>query len=211
MKSNRLNSEKMIYRNFVKNNSRRKTMRRYIYLFAALTLLVIGCSEESVVSSNPVKTTDSYKLIKLPAQSGLQVNNIYSDSKQIDGSAGGWLCVKGSYSGGSFGTVTVISTLVFPAGSFSGTKTISMTADDQYCASSFQPGMTFSKSGIYNITYTGVDLTGINPSTVRFVYLKNDGSLEYPSHEGITVDFSTGRISVKNAKLDHFSRYGFVN
>ncbi len=86
-----------------------------------------------------------------------------------------------------------------------------MTADDEYCASTFQPGMSFSKSGIYNISYTGVDLSGVNPSTVRFVYLKNDGTLEYPEHEGITVDFSIGKIAVKNAKLNHFSRYGFVN
>ena len=186
-------------------------MRRYIYLFTALTFLIIGCSEETVVNSGPSQVQNDYKLIKLPAATGLQVNNIYSDSKQIDGSVGGTLSLNGSYSGGPFGTVTVTSTLVFPAWSFSGTKTISMTADDEYCASSFQPGMSFWKSGIYNITYTGVNLTGVNPSTVKFVYLKADGSLEYPSHEGITVDFSKGKISVKNAKLDHFSRYGFVN
>ena len=76
-----------------------------------------------------------------------------------------------------------------------------MTADDEYCASTFQPGMSFSKSGIYNISYSGVDLSGVNPSTVRFVYLKNDGSLEYPLHEGITVDFSSGKNICKECKI----------
>ena len=186
-------------------------MKKYISIVVLLSLFVIGCSEETLVSSNPDSAQNGYKLIKLPTASDLQINNIYSDSKSILGSAGGSLSVQGSYSGGPFGTVTVNSTLVFPAGSFSGTKTISMTADDEYCASTFLPGMSFSKSGIYNITYTGVDLTGINPSTVRFAYLKQDGTMEYPVHEGITVDFVTGKISVKNAKLNHFSRYGFVN
>lgn len=186
-------------------------MKKYISIIVLLGLLVVGCSEESLVNSNPTSAQNGYKLIKLPTASGLQINNVYSDSKSISGSAGGSLSIQGSYSGGPFGTVTVNSTLVFPAGSFSGTKTISMTADDEYCASTFLPGMSFSKSGIYNITYTGVDLTGINPSTVRFAYLKQDGTMEYPVHEGITVDFTTGKISVKNAKLNHFSRYGFVN
>ena len=155
-------------------------MKKYIIILLMLGLYLAGCSDESTVSSVPISNQTSYKLIKLPAATGLQVNNIYSDSKQIDGSVGGTLSLNGSYSGGPFGTVTVTSTLVFPAWSFSGTKTISMTADDEYCASSFQPGMSFWKSGIYNITYTGVNLTGVNPSTVKFVYLKNDGSLEYP-------------------------------
>lgn len=184
-------------------------MRRYIFLFTTLSLFVIGCSNETLVNSDPQQV--NYSLIKLPQQEGMQINNIYSDSKSISGAQGGSLSIQGTYSGGPFGTVTVNASLVFPSNSFSGTKTISMTADDAYCASSFLPGMSFLKSAIYNITYTGVDLTGVNPSTVKFVYLKADGTLEYPVHEGITVDFATGKISVKNAKLNHFSRYGFIN
>ncbi len=186
-------------------------MKKYISIIAVLSLFVIGCSNESVISPNSVSGENSYKVIRLPLSTGMQVNKIYSDSKVIDGSVGGTLSLAGSYAGGPFGTVTVNSTLVFPAGSYSGTKTLSMTADDQYCASTFLPGMSFAKAGIYNITYTGVDLTGINPSSVKFVYLKQDGTLEYPVHEGITVESNIGKISVKNAKLNHFSRYGFVN
>ncbi len=186
-------------------------MKKYISIIAVLSLFVIGCRNDSIISSDPISEQSSYKIIKLPMSTGMQVNTIYSDSKTIDGSSGGTLSLSGSYSGGPFGTVAVNSTLVFQAGSFSGTKTISMTADDQYCASTFLPGMSFAKAGIYNITYTGVDLTGINPSSVKFVYLKQDGTLEYPVHEGITVESAIGKISVKNAKLNHFSRYGFVN
>lgn len=186
-------------------------MKKIIYLFTILPLLLIGCSDDAIISSDPVSQQTSYRLIKLPVVEGMQVNTLYSDSRSIDGSSGGTLSLQGSYTGGPFGNVTVSSRLEFPAGAFSGTKIISMTADDQYCASTFLPGISFSISGLFNITYTGVDLTGINPSTVKFVYLKNDGTLEYPSHEGITVDFNTGKISVKNVHLNHFSRYGFVN
>lgn len=186
----------------------------FVALIASITFLSIvltGCSNDSIINSDPIPEQSSYQIIKLPMSTGMHVNNIYSDSKTIDGSAGGALSLSGSYSGGPFGTVSVTSTLEFQAGSFNGIKTITMTADDQYCASTFLPGMSFAKAGIYNITYTGVDLSGINPSTVSFVYLKQDGTLEYPVHEGITVESAIGKISVKNAKLNHFSRYGFVN
>lgn len=186
-------------------------MKKYISIIILFSLFIIGCSDDSVVNSSPTQLQNNYKLVKLPAHSGLQINNNYSDSKQITGSTGGTLSLQGSYSGGPYGTVTVNSTLEFMGGSFSGTKTITMTADDEYCASSLSPGMSFSLPGIYNITYTGVDLSEINPSTAKFVYLKANGELEYPMHDGIIVDQSIGKIQVINARLDHFSRYGFVN
>lgn len=193
------------------NKQRINTMKTLLSVLLVLGFYFAGCTNEQVISSSPLQKETDYSLIKLPTASGLQINNIYSDSKWISGSQGGSLNIQGSYSGGIFGTVTVNSTLVFTAGSFSGSKNISMTADDEYCSSSFLPGMSFSAPAIYNITYTGIDLTGINPAHVTFVYLKTDGTLEYPLHEGITVDATTGKISVKNAKLNHFSRYGFVN
>lgn len=186
-------------------------MKNIFKISVIVSLLILGCSDQSNFSSNPVQKKANYSLIKLPAPKGLQVNNIYSDTKEIDGSIGGTLSLSGCYNGGPFGTLSVTATLEFPSGSFEGKKTLSMTADDEYCASSFQPGVSFSKAGVYNITYTGVDLSGINPSTVKFVYLRNDGSLEYPLHEGIIVDLAVGKISIQNAKLNHFSRYGFVN
>jgi len=170
-----------------------------------------GCSDESVVSPNTASMQSDHMLIKFPLLTDSLINRIYSDTKQITGCQGGFLSLQGRYSGNPYGIVTVNATLEFTAGSFSGTKNMTMTADGGLCTSSFLPGMSFSKPGIYNITYTGVDLSGINPSTVRFVYLKTDGTLDYPSHEGIIVDQSTGTIQVINARLNHFSRYGFVN
>lgn len=170
---------------------------------------MFGCSEETLVDSSLPASNN--KLVRLPVRQGLSLNSNFSDSKQISGSEGGSLTLQGSYSGGPYGTVTVNSTLTFPAGSFSGAKTITITAEDDYCASSFWPGMSFSQPGIYNLTYTGIDLTGIDPSNISFVYLNNNGDLEYAENDGIFVDFSTGKLQVINARIPHFSRYGFVN
>ena len=35
--------------------------------------------------------------------------------------------------------------------------------------------------------------------------------VEYAVNDGIVVDLSTGTLQVINAKIPHFSRYGFIN
>ena len=71
--------------------------------------------------------------------------------------------------------------------------------------------MVFNGSVVYNVTYSGIDLTGIDPKTVQFAYLASDGSVQYAANDGIVVDLATGKLQVINAKIPHFSRYGFVN
>ena len=86
-----------------------------------------------------------------------------------------------------------------------------MTNDGATCVSTFGPSYVFNLSLTLNITYTGVNLSGINPSTVKFAYLATDGSVKYAANDGIVVDLATGKLQVVNAVIPHFSRYGFVN
>ena len=57
----------------------------------------------------------------------------------------------------------------------------------------------------------GLDLSGVNPANVDFVYLNNDGTIEQIIYENLEVIVSQGCLRVSNAYLPHFSRYGFVN
>jgi hypothetical protein len=198
--------------NLINRNKRSNTMRRYIYLFAMLTLFVIGCSEQSnmLTPVNNVNTTEP-NWIALPQAEGLSVNKEFSTSKWINSYYGGTLSEYESYYGGPFGRVTIDVDAYFPSYSFYGSKNITMIVDDQTCTATFSPHMVFNRSVVYNAVFTGVDLTGIDPSKVKFAYLAEDGSLEYAANEGITVDKSRGKLVVKNAKIPHFSRYGFVN
>lgn len=186
-------------------------MKKYIMVLLVLAFYLVGCSDESIVSSDPVSNQNNYKLIEMPAANGLRTNSVYSVSKDISGNNGGSLNIYDSYSGGQFGMITKDITLTFSAGAFSGTKTISMSIDDLYCTASFLPGISFLKSVVVNVTYTGINLSGINASTLKFVYIKDDGTFEYLLYDSITVDYNTGKLSVKNVKINHFSRYGFVN
>ena len=73
------------------------------------------------------------------------------------------------------------------------------------------PSMVFNKPLIFTITYTGIDLSTINPADVKFAYIAADGSVQYAVNDGIVVDLAIGKLQVINARIPHFSRYGFVN
>ncbi len=107
--------------------------------------------------------------------------------------------------------VLIYAKIEFAPGAFSGTKTITMTLSDENTSVKFGPSMQFNAEVLYNVTYTGLNLKGIDPSTVKFAYLAADGSVQYAKNEGIKVDLSTGTLSVYNALIPHFSRYGFIN
>ncbi len=187
-------------------------MRRSIFLFGLLSLFVIGCSEQSglVAPENKVNTTEP-NWIALPQPEGLSTEANFSTSKWINSYYGGTISEYESYYGGPFGRVTIDVDAYFPRYSFSGSKYITMIVDDQTCTATFSPHMVFSKEVIYNATFTGVDLSSVNPATVKFAYLADDGSVQYAANEGISVDKIRGKLVVKNAKIPHFSRYGFVN
>jgi hypothetical protein len=194
-----------------KTNKGRITMRRSIYLFAMLSLFVIGCSEQSSVLApvNNVNTTEP-NWIALPQAEGIQINTEWPISKKITGSVGGYIGKSVSYTGTS-GKITVQARIDFEAGAFEGSQTITMTLSDQNTSVTFSPSMVFLKAATYNVTYTGINLSGINPSTVKFAYLAADGSVQYAANDGVSVDLATGTLKVSKAKIPHFSRYGFVN
>ncbi|NWF49324.1 MAG: hypothetical protein HXY49_02135 [Ignavibacteriaceae bacterium] len=186
-------------------------MKNLILLPLLLGLFLFGCSQEAEIQSPTDPGSQNFKWIGLPSHSVASTEMEVTQSQDINGSNGGTLNLNYSYAGGPFGTVSVTSTLQFVPGAFSGTKTITETVDDSYCYVSFGPSMSFNSPAIYNITYTGIDLSGVNPNTVEFVYAAPDGSTQVIPNDGISIDLNTGTLTVLNARLSHFSRYGFIN
>ena len=179
---------------------------------AALVSFFFGCDQGSDLTSSvdDIKSENA-NWISLPSNEGMNIENSFTVSKRINGSQGGFLTMYESYSGGPFGTVSIDAELVFEQGAYPGNKDISMTNYDFECASTFEPSFSkFNAVVTYTITYTGIDLSNIDPNNVKFAYIGLNGNLEYAQHEGITVNVSTGTMQVTNAMIPHFSRYGFV-
>ncbi len=186
-------------------------MKNYLLIFALTGLFFYGCANESDITAPEQSINLEPNWIKLPTAEGLQVNTDYTATNRINGTQGGNLGCSFSYSGGNFGQISGFAELVVTFGSFPGMKNISMTLSNENTSVIFGPELNFNSDVFYSVTYTGINLTGIDPQTVKFAYIANDGSIQIAQHQGITVDFSTGKLSVHNARLPHFSRYGFVN
>ena len=186
-------------------------MKFYLLIFAMIGLFFYGCSNESGITSPEQSITLEPDWIKLPTAEGLQVNTDYTATDRINGSQGGYLECSFSYPGGNFGQISGFAELVITSFSYPGMKNISMTLSNKNTSVIFGPEINFSSDVFYSVTYSGINLTGIDPQTVKFAYIASDGTIQIAQHQGITVNFSTGTLSVHNARLSHFSRYGFVN
>jgi len=69
--------------------------------------------------------------------------------------------------------------------------------------------MVFNFPAILNQTFSGLDLTGLNPDNVKLYYLAEDGNYEVMQCDQLIVDVANGTITVVNGKIPHFSLYGF--
>jgi hypothetical protein len=185
-------------------------MKQFISFLFVTLLLILGCEQVTDVNSPPEQILNK-KLIQLPTPIGPGVENDYTQYKDINGATGGWFSATFYYQGGINGTVNIISTLHFYANSFTGTQTILQTFNTETAAITFGPSLQFNVPADYTLTITGLDLTGVNPNTLDFVYIDANGNMYAVQKDYVIMDLSTGMLKVKNAKLNHFSRYGFVN
>ncbi|MDP2362585.1 MAG: hypothetical protein Q8M94_02325 [Ignavibacteria bacterium] len=187
-------------------------MKKFITLMLMVFTLIIGCTPEANVTSPDESAINSQaQLIKLPApKSGLSVEALLTRSKYVNGYYGGTFFEQFEFQT-TTGNVFINSQLVFPSNSFSGGKTITQTFNTETASLEFGPAMQFNIPVKYTLTVSGLDLTGINPATLDFVYVAQNGTITGVVYDSITMDTASGTLKVTNAQLNHFSRYGFVN
>lgn len=65
----------------------------------------------------------------------------------------------------------------------------------------------FNKPLIFNLMITGVDLNGVDPKTIDYVYLAPDGTFQPIDYKQIVIN--NGILIVDDAKIPHFSMYGW--
>lgn len=181
-------------------------MKKYLSIVVLLSLFVVGCSEQIDINSPVEKTANKkVKWLTIP-NSGLAVEGTKTWSKTITGSIGGLF--KGTKSLSS--TVSAYVEVWVPGGSFSGTKTISATLNSSTLYADFAPSpTTFNMPIYYTVEYFGVNLNGVDPNNVDFCYIDGSGNMVKAEYAELFVE--DGWICVVDAKLPHFSRYGFVN
>ena len=177
-------------------------MKKTVLLFLLLGITFLGCNDNL---DNPIvsSSTETNKLNK---------PNLFV-SKLIDGELGGELLLDTTFTDDEGREITVYARLRVLEGSYQGTINISMLANDEDVSIQLFPEMKFYRSVRLDLVYTGVDLKALGFTTtgnVDFAFFANDGNVEPIENDLSHVNISKDQIKVRNAKLNHFSRYGWI-
>lgn len=187
----------------------------------ALTVLVssalvfVGCNTSAPVSSLGSRepggpATRPLQFIPFAKKPG-QLHKIYIVTDYVTYAEGGKL--KLDYDG----DYEFEAELEVPIQSISEDAELSIQIDDESFVLNFdvtfQPhGITFSKPALLTLKADGLDLTNVDPASVKLYYDNPEtGVWEEMEVESVTVDEVKGKVTVKNAKLPHFSRYALAH
>jgi hypothetical protein len=184
-------------------------MKKLLSILTVFTLLFIGCSND-VNINNPTDNLEGWEVVTRSVPEGLQVNTVYTVSKVINGSTGGYLFTGNIEQTKNGTTGCVYGLLSFPAGAFSGTKTITMSLDNKKLNGTFGPSMTFSRPASFSVLFAGVNLLNTQQSDYKFVYWDPSGNSYEIPYTFLYFDKVKGVLGILNAQLPHFSRYVFV-
>ncbi len=183
-------------------------MKLVKYFIALSFLIIIGCSESLVDSNQPqnVQNFAKHNWIALNNQNSASVESNLSASEVIKKNKGGKINLNERA-----GSIKIKAKLDVPKNAFSNDETLLVTVSaDPYSASvNFEPSpYTFDKELSFDLEYDGLNLNGIDKSEIDFGYLAPDGSFVKAEYDKI--DLHNDKLKVKNARISHFSRYGFI-
>ena len=191
-------------------------MYKYLITLTILSLFVIGCSEKSNIVSPVDSSTNNNEIVSnpnwiLPPAENQALKKDVSVSKTIEGDEDSYLEINTSYYAGWHRKITIDASAEFQRDSFSGKKVVSMSVNDEFGATTFSPSGTWKKPVIFNLKITGLNLWHLDLSNVTFVYMSPNGKYYKAEYDRIYINKWWGIIQVVNAKLPHFSRWGFIN
>ena len=176
-------------------------------------VVAIGCDTSTDLTVNPAENnsnTQVFELIPLPKKSALWMDSVFTISQVIDGSVGGRIIMANYYISETGDSVEFELDLRIPAGAFQGSETITLTVDSDSAAVNFYPEMVFADTLQLFQSFEGLNLENIQTGTIDYVFIRDDGSIELIKKNGTQIVVPQGIVRVQNAKLLHFSRYGWI-
>jgi hypothetical protein len=200
-------------------------MKILISLFITILLLTSGCEtnldpihqdEKGLVSkpfvqeNGSIKSVINYELIPLPVRSPIFFDSVFAITKNIVGEIGGQMILERTYLSNRGRLVTMLVDLVIPPHCFSGQRTITLKVERDFAIVNCTPEMEFKMPMHLVQTFTGLDLENYQTEEIDFVYINENGLIEDVDRTSLLVIKSLGVLSIIDAKLNHFSRYGWV-
>ena len=177
-------------------------MKQTFLLLILVGITFLSCSDNldnNIVSSH----TDTD--LSLPGQ-------LYA-TKLVNGEIGDELILNETYIDSAGKEINDYARLRILEDSFPGTVTITMTPNVEDLSIQLLPEMTFNRSVRLDLSFSGINLEEFGYTTTGtydFAYLANNGDTELVESDISHANIPQNKISVQNAKLNHFSRYGWI-
>lgn len=171
-------------------------------------------SSENVSSTNIFavgKKSDGGSELKNNSKQDVKIK--HSKTLTINGEKGGIVYLSHKFAttiSGQNKNTKLSAKLDIPCGAFSGELTFDIIFDIENLAVELYPSpYTFDKPVLLNLEFKNVDLSGFDPSIFVFDYLdgKEPENLKVKSAK---IDIKNNKLSIKEAELHHFSRYGWT-
>jgi hypothetical protein len=177
-------------------------MKKLFLLAVLVGITFLSCSENqesNLVSSQ--STTD----LSSPGQ-------LYA-AKLINGETGDELILNKTCFDSTGKEIVIYARLRVLENSFPGSITISMIPNIEDLSIQLFPEMTFNRSVRLDLSFSGINLEEFGYTTTGtydFAFFAVNGNVELIESDISHVNLVQRKISVQNAKLNHFSRYGWV-
>lgn len=176
-------------------------------------LAFIGCSQ----LDNNITEPEIYSLPKTTECLNITPNASLTEtivaSAQIDGAIGGQITIQQDIIDSTGRVINIYANLVVPIGAYQGIKTISMEVDWKNASVDFNPSMQFDNSLTFGFMLTNLPLAQMgyrHGDSVKFVYIDPSGNTFPILSKEVSMNYYWGRLRVNNARIQHFSRYGFI-
>ncbi len=188
-------------------------MKRIIGIMTLIGLAFIGCSQ----LDNNITEPEIYSLPKTTECLNITPNASLTEtivaSAQIDGAIGGQITIQQDIIDSTGRVINIYANLVVPIGAYQGIKTISMEVDWKNASVDFNPSMQFDNSLTFGFMLTNLPLAQMgyrHGDSVKFVYIDPSGNTFPILSKEVSMNYYWGRLRVNNARIQHFSRYGFI-
>ena len=186
-------------------------MKLYIILFLLIFAVIFHSCDITENSTQPLENSEvNFSSKSLPTdytESSLQM------TKEIDGLLGGEILFESNFVDNEGNTVLINTLLTFEPNSFQGIKEITVKPDPETGSILFAPEMEFNIPAKLDLLFSGINLAklGFNAnSKADFVYMSDNGDIQYILKNECKIKWKTQELYVKKAELPHFSRYVFI-
>lgn len=137
------------------------------------------------------------------------VKTKHSKVLTINSEKGGKVYLKHKWKNEKNQNAKLTAVLNIPEGAFSGDLTFEIIFDlENYAVELYPSPYKFDKPLLLDLIFENVDLTSFDPTLFVFDYL--DGEQENIQYKSIDIRLDNGSVKVREAELNHFSRYGWT-